>query len=60
MAETGEAQVVAIEDLKTELAAIGLQHIPRGVSIYEIDGRFFLGAVEKLEQVLMEIHADPR
>ena len=60
MAESVEVQVVATEDLKTELAAAGLQGIPSGVSIYEIDGPFFFGAVEKFEQVLMAIHADPK
>ncbi len=60
MAETVEVQVVASEDLTTELAAAGLQGIPSGVSIYEIDGPFFFGAVEKFEHVLMQIHADPQ
>lgn len=60
MAETVEVQVVATADLTTELAAAGLREIPPGLSIYEIDGPFFFGAVEKFEQVLMEIHADPK
>ena len=60
MAEAVDVQVVDSKDLKTELAAIGLQEIPRSVLIYEIDGPFFFGAVEKFEQVLMEIHADPK
>ena len=60
MAETVDVQVVDSKDLKTELAAIGLQELPRTVLIYEIDGPFFFGAVEKFEQVLMEIHADPK
>ena len=59
MAETVEVQVVAAEDLTTELGALGLQEIPRGVVIYEIDGPFFFGAVEKFEHVLMEIQAHP-
>jgi SulP family sulfate permease len=53
-------QVVAADDLKADLAALGLQAIPKGVMIYEIDGPFFFGAVEKFEHVLMEIHADPQ
>ena len=60
MAETVDVQVVDSKDLKTELAAIGLKELPRTVLIYEIDGPFFFGAVEKFEQVLMEIHADPK
>jgi SulP family sulfate permease len=60
MAETVEVQVVAADDLKADLAALGLQAIPKGVMIYEIDGPFFFGAVEKFEHVLMEIHADPQ
>ncbi|MEO5660586.1 MAG: SulP family inorganic anion transporter [Polaromonas sp.] len=60
MAETVEVQVVATADLTAELAAAGLHEIPPGLSIYEIDGPFFFGAVEKFEQVLMQIHADPK
>ncbi|MEO8013476.1 MAG: SulP family inorganic anion transporter [Polaromonas sp.] len=60
MAETVDVQVVDSKELKTELAAAGLQEIPPGISIYEIDGPFFFGAVEKFEHVLMEIHADPK
>ena len=60
MAETVEVQVVAADDLKADLAALGLEAIPKGVMIYEIDGPFFFGAVEKFEHVLMEIHADPQ
>jgi sulfate permease, SulP family len=59
MAETVEVQVVATEDLTTELGALGLQEIPKGVVIYEIDGPFFFGAVEKFEHVLTEIQAHP-
>ena len=60
MAETVDVQVIAAEDLTTELDALGLEDIPKGVLIYEIDGPFFFGAVEKFEHVLMEIHADPQ
>ena len=60
MAETVDVQVVADDDLKADLAALGLQSIPKGVMIYEIDGPFFFGAVEKFEHVLMEIHAEPQ
>jgi sulfate permease, SulP family len=59
MAETVEVQVAATEDLTTELGALGLEEIPKGVVIYEIDGPFFFGAVEKFEHVLMEIQAHP-
>jgi sulfate permease, SulP family len=59
MAETVEVQVAATEDLTTELGALGLQEIPKGVVIYEIDGPFFFGAVEKFEHVLTEIQAHP-
>lgn len=60
MTETVDVQVVSSEDLKTELASLGLQDIPKGVLIYEIDGPFFFGAVEKFEHVLTEIHAEPK
>lgn len=60
MASTVEMQVVAAEDRTTELDALGLEDMPKGVLIYEIDGPFFFGAVEKFEHALMEIHADPK
>lgn len=60
MTETVDVQVVSSEDLKTELASLGLQDIPKSVLIYEIDGPFFFGAVEKFEHVLTEIHAEPK
>ena len=60
MTETVDVQVVSSEDLKTELASLGLKDIPKSVLIYEIDGPFFFGAVEKFEHVLTEIHAEPK
>ena len=60
MSETVEVQELATASLKTELQALGLDAIPKGLMIYEIDGPFFFGAVDKFQQVLMAIHAEPK
>jgi SulP family sulfate permease len=53
-------EVSASDDLDTELHALGLSDLPREVLVYEIDGPFFFGAVESLQSVLRQTHADPK
>lgn len=60
MASSVEVQKLASEDLAHELKDIGLTVLPKGVLVYAIDGPFFFGAVESLDQVLVETHLDPR
>ncbi len=60
MASSVEVQKLEDEDLTHELRDLGLAALPKGVLVYAIDGPFFFGAVESLEQVLVETHLDPR
>lgn len=60
MASSVEVQKLGSEDLAHELKDLGLAALPKGVLVYAIDGPFFFGAVENLEQVLVETHLDPR
>jgi len=60
MASSVEVQQVGEEELRQELAALGLPQLPPGVLVYAIDGPFFFGAVENFERALLETHLDPR
>jgi SulP family sulfate permease len=60
MASSVEVQKLADEDLAHELKDLGMTALPKGVLAYAIDGPFFFGAVENFEQVLAEIHLDPK
>lgn len=60
MAESVEVSAADDKKLAVELAELNLNGLPKGVLVYEIDGPFFFGAVEKFEHVLLETHADPK
>lgn len=60
MSETVDVVPVRPTDLQSELEAEGVDGLPPGVLVYEIDGPFFFGAVEKLERALGQTHSDPR
>ena len=60
MAKSVEVQRQEGEDLAHELAAQGLESLPKGVLVYAIEGPFFFGAVENFEQALGETHLDPK
>lgn len=60
MASSVEVQKLESEDLAHELRDLGLVALPKGVLVYAIDGPFFFGAVESLDQVLVETHLDPQ
>jgi SulP family sulfate permease len=60
MAETVDVQPLEAHDLKHELAAMGLVALPRDVLVFEIDGPFFFGAVEKFESSLQQTRLDPK
>lgn len=47
-------------DLVHELAAQGLEVLPKGMVVYGIEGPFFFGAVETFERVLLFTHQDPQ
>ena len=46
-------------ELGQELRELGLPGLPPGVMVYAIEGPFFFGAIENLDQVLGAIHRDP-
>jgi SulP family sulfate permease len=60
MAEVVETQQVDAQELAAELQQHGLEHLPRGVMVYEIAGPMFFGAVENFERALLQTHTDPQ
>lgn len=60
MASSVEVRKQDSVDLAHELKNNGMTALPKGVLVYAIDGPFFFGAVESLDQVLVETHLDPR
>jgi len=60
MSESVEVQAQNGGDLAHELAAQGLEALPKGVLVYAIEGPFFFGAVENFEQALVQTHLDPQ
>ena len=60
MASSVEVKRYSGEDLAHELAGLGIAPLPQGVVVYAIEGPFFFGAVEELDQVLSETHLDPK
>ena len=46
--------------VRHELAAAGLEEMPRGVAVYSIDGPFFFGSVDSLERALSWSREPPR
>lgn len=55
-------EVLRIDEgaLQAELQGNGRSKLPPDVLVYSIDGPFFFGAVENLEQALAQTHTDPR
>ena len=60
MAQTVETQPAPARSLKTELAEIGLAHLPTDVVVYEITGPMFFGAIENIRRPLLEIRPYPK
>lgn len=61
MASSVEVQHVSMDEIdRIEQVYKGLKKLPSDVLVYSIDGPFFFGAVENLEQTLAQTHADPR
>ena len=48
------------QDLAKRLADMGVDQLPAGVVVYEVQGPFFFAAVERFEQTLESIHAEPQ
>lgn len=59
MTETVEVQSLDFSELRQELQSLGLTVLPKEILVYEIDGPFFFGAVDKFEQSLTQTHTDP-
>jgi SulP family sulfate permease len=60
MAQTVETQPAATHNVKSELAQIGLAHLPPDVLVYEVTGPMFFGAIENIRRPLLEIRPYPR
>ncbi len=60
MASSVEITAVSDHDIHREFAHHGFTTLPPGVMVFAIDGPFFFGAVEHLEQALAQTHTDPR
>lgn len=60
MASSVEIKRSSEQDVAHELMAFGLRCLPEGVLVYTIDGPFFFGAVEQMDQVLSQTHTDPK
>jgi sulfate permease, SulP family len=60
MAQTVETQPTAAGTLKSELAQIGLAHLPPDVVVYEITGPLFFGAIENIRRPLLQIRPYPK
>ena len=60
MAQTVETQPTAAGSLKSELAELGLTHLPPEVLVYEVTGPLFFGAIENIRRPLLEIRPYPK
>ncbi|MFX8246781.1 hypothetical protein ABTL56_19845, partial [Acinetobacter baumannii] len=54
MVETVETRPVSGRELRAELTELGLDELPSGVSVYDIAGPLFFGAVENFKRPLLE------
>lgn len=59
MASSVEVRQVSDEELSTEAAHMGLDHVPPGILVFTVEGPFFFGAVENFERALCFTHTDP-
>jgi len=60
MSEVVETKEIDAKALQYELAQHGIQHLPKGMLVYEIAGPMFFGAVENFERALMLTNNDPK
>ncbi len=60
MADTVGTQPLDALALKSELNEHGMTTLPDGVLVYEIDGPLFFGAVDHLEEGLLQAQADAK
>lgn len=60
MASTVEARIQSSADLHAELASLGVRKLPADVVVCSIEGPLFFGAVESVEQVLIQTRGEVR
>jgi SulP family sulfate permease len=60
MSEAVDTKQVDNQVLQVELAQHGIDHLPPGTMVYEINGPMFFGAVEAFERALLQTHTDPK
>lgn len=60
MASSVEVQTQTTTDLMHELAQQNLTLLPKEIMIYALEGPFFFGSVDVLEQALANTHTDPK
>lgn len=60
MASTVEARIQTSADLHGELASLGARELPADVVVCSIEGPLFFGAVESVEQVLIQTRGHAR
>jgi SulP family sulfate permease len=60
MSETVETQPLGARALKSELAELGIAALPSHITVYEIVGPMFFGAVENFRRPLLEMTPYPK
>lgn len=59
MSKSIQVEIETAKSLKSELSSCGVKCLPKGAMIYNIQGPFFFGAVEILQQTLHLTHQNP-
>ncbi len=59
MSKSIQVEIETAKSLEPELSSCGMKHLPNGVIVYNIQGPFFFGAVEILQQTLHLTHQNP-
>lgn len=59
MSKSIQVEIETEKTLQFELSVCGMDHLPKGIMIYNIQGPFFFGAVEILQHTLHLTHQSP-
>lgn len=59
MSKSIQVEIETTKSLESELSSCGMEFLPKGVMVYNIQGPFFFGAVEILQQTLHLTHQNP-
>ncbi len=60
MSKSIHVEIETEKTLKTELSACGMNHLPKEIMVYNLQGPFFFGAVEFLQQTLHLTQQNPK